>query len=268
MTENRIWQESLGEGPVIAVALHAGHFLRPQLLPFIALSDEVRLREEDPYTAQWSEIGNTQIVVVRSRFEVDLNRPREKAVYKFPEDAWGLNVFNPPLPDSVLEESLEEYDAFYNRMKDIFDGLASRYPAFAVLDLHSYNHRRDGPDAAPAPVEYNPEINVGTGTMLNRECFSHVIDSFIRNLRKFDFAGRSLDVRENIRFRGGHFPAWLHRRYPGKACVLSVEVKKVFMDEWCGHLDEDVHQMIHTALGTAIPELRQQMDNPRYILAP
>jgi hypothetical protein len=37
-------------------------------------------------------VAPTHIIVTRSRFEVDLNRPRDKAVYRCAADAWNLDV--------------------------------------------------------------------------------------------------------------------------------------------------------------------------------
>ena len=44
--------------------------------------------------------NKNRIIVNRSRFEVDINRPRDKAVYITPEDAWGLHIWKniPDLP--------------------------------------------------------------------------------------------------------------------------------------------------------------------------
>ena len=78
--EDRIWTREIGERPLVAVALHHGHDLRPEVRQFVALSDEERLREEDPYTGRWAELASTRFIVHRSRFEMDLNRPRPKAV--------------------------------------------------------------------------------------------------------------------------------------------------------------------------------------------
>jgi hypothetical protein len=75
-----------------------------------------------------------------------------------------------------------------------------------------------------------------------------VIDGFISDLAEFDFPGGSLDVRENVRFRGGNFGRWAHSSFPDAACVLSVEVKKFFMDEWTGELDSGMHAAVGQAL--------------------
>ena len=50
--------------------------------------------------------------------------------------------------------------------------------------------------------------------------------------------GRPVDVRANVRYPGGgYFPEWLFRRYPESACVISLEYKKVFMNEWTSLAD-------------------------------
>jgi cardiolipin synthase A/B len=50
------------------------------------------LESGDPFTAQLARVAPTRLIALRSRFEVDLNRPRERAVYRGPADAWGLEV--------------------------------------------------------------------------------------------------------------------------------------------------------------------------------
>ena len=70
--------------------------------------------------------------------------------------------------------------------------------------------------------------------MTDRGRWAGVIERFIEDLELFDFPGGRLDVRENVRFRGGACAAWAHRMFPEEACVLSIEVKKFFMDEWTG----------------------------------
>ncbi len=82
-----------GQEPIVATAIHDGHELRPDVANLVALSDSDRLREEDPFTGIWTTIVGSRMVCSRSRFEVDLNRPRATAVYKKPEDAWGLLGF-------------------------------------------------------------------------------------------------------------------------------------------------------------------------------
>jgi N-formylglutamate deformylase len=254
-----IWRIERGDGPLVATAIHDGHQVREEIAPLLALSAADRLREEDPFTAEWTSVAPTRIVGLRSRFEVDLNRPRERAVYLAPEDAWGLQVWREPPPPEAITRSLEAYDAFYTKVEDSFRELATQVGPFLVLDLHSYNHRRGGTGAPTADPVANPQVNVGTGTMPDRHRWARVVDAFMSELAAFDFPGGRLDVRENVRFRGGAFPAWIHRTFPETACVLSIEFKKVFMDEWTGEPDPPLVEAIREALGSALPTALQEL---------
>ena len=240
--------------PLVAAAIHDGHDVRADVADHLALADDARLREEDPFTALWTRVAPTRVVGYRSRFELDLNRPREKAVYRTPEDAWGLTVWKEsPLPEALVEASLRDYDAFYADVRTLFEEMAERHGLFVVYDLHTYNHRRDGPDSPPADPEANPQVNVGTGTMGDRARWAAVIDRFMGDLRAFPFPGGRLDVRENVKFQGGNFARWTHENFPESACVLSVEFKKFFMDEWTGEPDRTSVDAVGAALAATVP---------------
>jgi N-formylglutamate amidohydrolase len=251
------WEFDEGPGPIIAVAVHNGHDLRPEVVAFTALDDAQRLREEDPYTGGWTAVGDTAVVVRRSRFEVDLNRSRALAVYLEPEQAWGLRVWRERPPDQVVARSLAQYDAFYEQMTGVLSRAGRAFGRFVVLDLHTYNHRRDGPDAVADPAA-NPEINVGTGTM-PRELWAPLVERFMADLRRQDVLGRRPDVRENVRFRGGYFARWVHETFPQTGCALAIEVKKTFMDEHTGELDYARWAAIGQALKAAVPGLREEL---------
>ncbi len=259
---DQIWRLELGDGPLVATAIHDGHDVREEVRKLMALEEAARLREEDPFTARWTRVAPTRLVGLRSRFEVDLNRPREKAVYRTPEDAWGLDVWHRAPPENVIARSLQEYDSFYAEVERLFAGFEDRHGRFLVLDLHTYNHRRAGPDALPAAEAENPMINVGTGTMTDRSPWGPLIDRFINELGEYDFPGRRLDVRENVRFRGGAFAAWAHRTFPESACVLSIEVKKFFMDEWTGAPDQALLEAVARALESTLPGTLEELARP------
>ena len=257
MTET-IWRLDSGGGQLVATAIHDGHELRPEVDALMALSDADRLREEDPFTAEWTTIAPTRVIGTRSRFEVDLNRPRAKAVYRVPDDAWGLSVWRAEPSDDVVRRSLEEYDGFYAAMRDLFTELTCAHPRFVVYDLHSYNHRRAGPAEPPADERGHPQVNVGTGT-LDRGRWAPVVDRFIAELRGFDFPGGVLDVRENVKFRGGNFVRWLHESFPTSGCGLAIEVKKFFMDEWTGEREEQLITALGEALRATIPGVLEEL---------
>jgi N-formylglutamate deformylase len=255
---SRPWKFDAGDGPVVATAIHSGHEIRPDLAEWLAISDADRLREEDPLTGLWTSVGDSFIQVFRSRFEVDLNRPRSTAITQNDGENWGLRIWRQSPPEHVIERSLEEYDRFYRELRTFFDALTAEWHSVLVLDLHSYNHRRAGPDKPAESLAGNPEINIGTGTM-KRERWAQLIECFTAALRNQPFEGRPLDVRENVKFKGRHFPEWLHRNYPEQVCVLSLEFKKFFMDEWRGTADvaalEELRVALQNATNAARPEL-------------
>jgi N-formylglutamate deformylase len=232
---------------VLTTAIHAGHHLRAEIAERIRLSEEARLREEDPFTDRIAAIGTPSVAVRRSRFEVDLNRPREGAIYHSPDMAWGLDVWRKPLPPDVVERSLALYDGFYEQLARHLDRVAQQRRTFLVLDVHSYNHRRQGADAPPSPPEANPEVNIGTGT-LDRERWAEVVERFTASLSGQVVRGHALDVRENVRFEGGHLSRWVNERYSGHGCALALEFKKGFMDEWTGRVDGDHLEELRRAL--------------------
>ena len=94
-----IWWIEKGSGPLVATAIHDGHEVRPDVLDLMSIPEANRLREEDPFTGDWTAVAPTRVVGTRSRFEVDLNRPRDGAVYRTPADAWGLEVWKDGIPE-------------------------------------------------------------------------------------------------------------------------------------------------------------------------
>jgi len=254
-----IWDLVEGQQPIAATAIHDGHILREEVARNSALTSAERRREEDPGTSIFASIAGTQIVVRRSRFEVDLNRPREAAVYVVPEDAWGLDLWHRKPGKRFIAQSLAEYDAFYAEAHRVFSDMENRFGRFVVFDMHSYNHRRGGPAAAAEDPRGNPEINVGTGS-LDRERWGPLVDRFMGDVAGSGYLGRHLDVRENVRFRGGHFSAWVHENFPDSACCLAIEFKKIFMDEWTGEFFPEEHEALTQALASSLPGIFESLD--------
>jgi N-formylglutamate deformylase len=252
------WDIVVGEGPVIATAIHDGHAVRESLLPHMAIDAEQRLREEDPMTGVLAGVGDTRIQVRTSRFQVDLNRPRERAISTNPEDTWGLRVWSGPLPTDELEASLDLHDRFYAMVGELVERELARWGCLLVLDIHSYNHRRDGADAPPADPAANPDIDLGV-TTLDRELWGDVLERFAETLRSHRAGGREPDVRENVRYPdGGHFPEWLYATYGADVCTITLEYKKVYMDEWTAQADIAVIDDLRTGLQAAVEAVRPE----------
>jgi N-formylglutamate amidohydrolase len=228
------WSVQRGSGAVVATAIHDGHGLRDEVREAIKLSEADRLREEDPFTGHAIKGVPTHVIAGRSRFEFDLNRQADEAIYTTPAQSWGLEVWHTAPEPEMVARSLDIHAAFYRMMGDLLDEVAKRHERFVVLDVHSYNHRRGGPDAQPTPQDEAPDVNIGTFSM-PRDFWAPVLDPIIEAMREFDFNGRQLDVRENVAFQGkGALTRFVHERYPQRGCAVAIEFKKFYMDEWTG----------------------------------
>jgi N-formylglutamate amidohydrolase len=241
------WTFIDGGGPLVMTAIHDGQELSDRVMQGMALSAGQRLQEEDPFTGKWAEVSPTHIIAHRSRFEVDLNRPRERALYVEPADAWGLKVWKEPPHERLILWCTEEYNEFYRQARQFLDAIANREDYFVVLDLHSYCHRRGGADAPFDSQIKNPDINIGTGS-LDQSLWRPIADHLISELRSCDTLGRVLDVRENVKFLGGNFSQWINAEYNGRGCAIALEFKKFFMNEWTGELYQDIHAIIRQLL--------------------
>ena len=68
-------------------------------------------------------------------------------------------------------------------------------------------------------------------------------------------------IIENIKFQGGQFARWIHQQYPQNACVLSIEIKKFFMDEWTGMGDPVQIQALKSALASTLPVVKSALED-------
>ncbi len=262
---DQIWELHRGAGPIVATAIHHGHEVRSEVHEQMAISKEDRRREEDPYTGDWTEVAPTRVVGLRSRFEVDLNRPRERAVYRKPEDAWGLQIWKEELPEEIAQRSLKQYDRFYEALGMLYQELAEEHGTFVVFDLHTYNHRRNGPNGPLADPAENPQVNIGTGTMRSEPRFRPLLYRFMYELSNYDFPTGRLDVRENVKFMGGHHAEWTHQCFPEAACVISIEFKKFFMCEWSGKPERHLLKAVQKALASTVPGILEEVNKLQLI---
>lgn len=244
--------------PLMAMAIHNGHEVDREVEKYLVIDEFRRLKEEDPLTGFLAKISHNYMIIHTSRFQTDINRSREESIYRTPEQAWGLNVWRENVPISLLDRILDEYDHFYRQLNFLLEGLIQSTGYLIIYDFHSYNHRRGegGTEANPA---LNPEVNVGTGS-LNRNLWAPVVDSFCDALHGFDYFGRKLDVRENVKFRGGYLSAWIHEHFPDRTCVLAIELKKFFMDERNGAVDVLQLYELRKAFLATIPVVLRQGD--------
>lgn len=249
------WTFKLGDSPVIGTAIHSGSDVGPTCQSLLCISNSDRRREEDPFTEHFIADFPTQIIVHRSRFQVDLNRARAAAVYRSADQSWGLNVWREPPAEHIVDESVAFHDAFYGELKRVLSDVEKRYGKFVLVDVHSYNHRREGPKAAAAPQDVAPDINIGTFSM-DRTRWAPVVDAFLETLRGHRFHGDPIDVRENVSFQGkGEQTRFVHANFPETGCAIAVEFKKIFMDEWSGEPDWAAIERLRAMLASTVPVL-------------
>jgi len=249
------WSVERAVSPIVATAIHDGHAVRSELEGIYELSSDERLREEDPFTASMIRDVPNRITFHRSRFEIDLNRARDGAVYLKPEQAWGLKVWREALTPNHVETSLQLHDDYYDMLRTMLSGIERRHGKFVVLDLHSYNHRREGPDGAPTDPAKAPDINIGTISM-DRQRWAPVVDALMDHFRSFPINGKPLDVQENIAFQGkGEQTRFVHEQFPENGCAIAVEFKKFFMDEWTGQPQLETIEQLRAMMAGAVPVL-------------
>jgi N-formylglutamate deformylase len=250
------------ETPIVFTAIHNGHYVSENINKNMNIDEETRRREEDSNTEFFTELGANSIVGKTSRCEFDINRTPDKAVYMKPEDSWDMKIRKRKPTGFEVAQSMLRYDAFYAETKKHFDVLKEKFGKFFVYDVHSYNHRRAGDTKPPAPLPYNPEIIIGTNNMpVNR---ADIIHDIHKDFLKFDYLGRTLNTRINIKFPGGNFSRWIHRTYPNSACCVALEFKKIFMDEWTGEMFPEIMEKLRDAMMGTIPNIKKNMDRLKF----
>jgi N-formylglutamate deformylase len=249
------WDLVLGDGPVLAAAIHDGHRMRDSLRTHLVATDDQLRRDEDPLTGVLTSAGDARLTARNSRFQADLNRPRDKAISSDPEDTWGMRIWR-DLPEPEVEASQREHQRFYAMASALVEALLARWGCVFVLDIHSYNHRRAGAHAPPADPAGNPDIDLGV-TTLDATRWGPTMRRFAQALRETPLRGNTPDVRDNVRYEGGgHFPEWLHSTFGGPVCAVSLEYKKVYMDEWTAQADIAALDDLRLGLQRAVAAVR------------
>jgi N-formylglutamate amidohydrolase len=256
----RSFVELLDESvPVLALAIHNGHEMHPELLANCGISEADRLREEDPFTDVFTNAFANKIIVYTSRFTVDLNRNPDKAVYQTPEDCWGLPARINPISEELLAELKQSYNEWYSLLTYTVKRLLKKHPFLLILDLHSFNHRRKGADAEPDPQLENPDIILGRNNMpLSYYPFVECLRS---QLDKKEIDSHTLDCRIDVKFTGGYVSRWLHHSFPNQVLCPAVEFKKIFMDEWSGLLDKGFQTKLSNVFFNSVEICRKELNS-------
>jgi len=155
-----------------------------------------------------------------SRFEYDLNRAPDSAIYS---DAWGKELWKKPLSDEMKKKSLQKHENFYKVVHALIHKLEEKFGVCVVYDMHSYNWRRWTREV--------PTWNLGTANVdTNR--FGNAIESWRSLLEKMNLPnGIVATSKINDTFQGnGYFLKYI-TEYFKNTLVLATEAKKIYCDE-------------------------------------
>ena len=233
--------------PYIAVAIHAGHHVRDELSPLMAIDPTMRKFEEDFGTDLLiNDLGNA-VWGLESRAVYDLNRPKDMALPLTPEQFWGTQVYNTLPTPEMNHKSLKNYESFYKFMETCIATILDRFGICIVYDIHSYNISRQQTKGIKSP----PVFNLGTA-LLDKSRWGKAIELWIEQLGNISLPDIKTSVAENHVFSGKaefcrHLCS-LDRRI----LVLPTEISKVYMDEIKGTVYPDMLLAIRNGLQSAI----------------
>ncbi len=228
--------------PWLCGAVHDGHQFRKSLWEYCLHSEYERWFEEDPCTKEMMDSQPIVVAGMDSRFEYDLNRPPETAIY---EDAWGKKLWKVPLPSEERSISMAKHEAFYKVIHALVTKLESLFEEVIVYDMHSYNWRRWDRRV--------PEFNIGTANV-DQEKYQEQISSWRTSLASFTFP----NTRENLStindvFQGnGYFLKYI-TKYFKNTLVLATEISKIYCDELSGTIYPEVVRSVKEQMAIAIP---------------
>jgi len=228
--------------PFICAAIHNGSTMRDKLSGNCILDKQARWQEEDSLTGDFIESLPIRIIANDSRYEYDLNRHADQAIY---DVAWGKPVWKEALSSLEKEESLKKHREFYAVVEALVHKIEQKFGAGIVYDIHSYNYKRDD-----IHDEY-PIFNLGT-EQVNKKKYSKYVTKLIKELSKIEFENIENRVAENEVFFGrGYLAEFIMKRF-SHILVLPLEVKKVYCDENNGDIFPSVVHTITEGLKKAI----------------
>lgn len=223
--------------PYACAAIHDGHQFRKELWDNCLHTEYDRWYEEDPETKNMVISHPILISGCDSRFEYDLNRPPEEAVF---ETAWGKQLWKNPLPQSQKEASLKKHNGFFAVVEALIKKLEEKFENVVVYDMHSYNWKRWDREV--------PTWNLGT-TNIDTDRFSEDIESWRLSLSQIELPHGipSTAAINNTFYGNGHFLKFITKTFPN-TLVLATEISKVYCDEYTGVIFPEVIAAIEKQL--------------------
>ncbi len=204
--------------PYICTAIHDGHRLRDELKKIAALNDYERWYEEDPHTGNFIKSLPITLIGKDSRYEYDLNRGPENAVY---DEAWGKRVWKRNLTDEERARSMQKHTNYYRVIDALVSKLENKFGACVLYDIHSYNYKRH-----PRLV---PVFNIGSEKIAEK--FGPFVMRWKNELKKIEVPNLENTTEINDIFYGrGYQLEYVTKKF-SNTLVLATEVKKIYTDE-------------------------------------
>ncbi|SEB49163.1 N-formylglutamate amidohydrolase [Tenacibaculum sp. MAR_2009_124] len=229
--------------PYVCAAVHDGHQFRKELWDNCLHTEYERWYEEDPATKQMIQSHPIVIAGMDSRFEYDLNRPPQTAIYK---DAWKVRLWKSSLSYDQRKKSLEKHANFYKVVHALIGKLEEKFSTCIVYDMHSYNWQRWDRKV--------PTWNLGTINVDNYR-FSDDIESWRKILGKTPFPNEiESSSKVNDTFQGnGYFLKYITTNFKN-TLVLATEIAKVYCNELEQILYPEVVSSVEEYLKLVLPE--------------
>ena len=223
-------------------AVHDGHQFRSELWELCTHSAYERWYEDDPATKEMVRSHPIVIAGLDSRFEYDLNRDPQSAVY---EDAWGKQLWKTPLSDEMKLKSIKKHHNFYRVAHALIKKLEGLFGACVVYDMHSYNWKRWERKV--------PTWNLGTSN-IDQDRYGTLIESWRTSLSqiKLPNAIESTAAINDTFFGNGYFLKYITNNFEN-TLVLATEVAKIYCDEYNQILYPEVIRTIGQELSFRIP---------------
>ena len=229
--------------PYVCGAVHDGHQFRKSLWENCLHTAYERWYEEDPATKAMVQSHPIVIAGCDSRFEYDLNRAPEVAIY---EDAWGKKLWKSPLDDNEKNASLSKHHNFYKVVNALIAKLEDKFKHVVVYDMHSYNWRRWEREV--------PTWNLGTANIDNSR-YQRLIEEWSESLGEMELPnGIVSSSKINDTFQGnGYFLKYITTHFQN-TLVLATEIAKIYCHEYNYILYPEVISAVENELKFRIKE--------------
>lgn len=229
--------------PYACAAVHNGHQFRKDLWEKCTHTEYERWYEEDPKTRAMVKSRPIVISGLDSRFEYDLNRDPDNAIY---EDAWGKQLWKEPLTDAEKTKSLNKHRNFYKVVHALIQKLEMKFGCCVVYDMHSYNWKRWDREV--------PTWNLGTSNVDN-DRFKNSIEEWRKMLSEIRLPHNiPTSAKINDTFQGnGYFLKYITNNF-NNTLVLATEIAKIYGDEEEGRLYPEVISAVTKGLKKKLPE--------------